>query len=572
MTSSKRRHESEDDDAIGFGGDFSFDINDSAAPQPVDVAVEEVSAGGLAERIEQVREDRKELLASLPETAVLIGSEDEDSDVDSDGVEVTMDSDLAEDCSDDEDDDKGAEGLVDPEACAQSFGELGLSKPIMKALAALNFTRPTPIQSAAIPVVLAGKDLCGGAVTGSGKTAAFMVPILERLVHRSRSGPAATRVLILLPTRELCVQCHTVAQQLARFTDIRCTLVAGGLPMKAQEAELRQRPEIVVATPGRLLDHLANSPAFNLDAIEILVLDEADRMLEQGFADELDEIIRQTPRKRQTMLFSATLTSDLESLMRLSLDKPVRLFVDQADTIAKRLSQEFVRIRAEREADRLPILLALCRRTLTERCIVFLPTKELARRVRILLGLLGAEVAELHGGLAQADRLSALERFRSGEATFLVATDVAARGLDIPHVRAVLNYNMPLNYKQYVHRIGRTARAGQAGRSITLVGEGTDRKTLRSILKNSSEPLKHRIIAKETIAEFRRIIDALEPDVKELLEAERADKELERAEREVDRAQNILKHKDEIKARPAKAWFQSKKDKRASKNKELRTN
>ena len=258
--------------------------------------------------------------------------------------------------------------------------------------------------------------------------------------------------------------------------------------------------------------------------------------------------------------------------MRLSLDKPVRLHVDQSDTIARKLVQEFVRIRDGREEDRLPIVLALCKRTLKERCIMFFPTKDLAHRARILLGLLGLEAAELHGGLSQVDRLGALDRFKTGKVELLVATDVAARGLDIPGVQHVLNYNMPLNYKQYVHRIGRTARAGASGRSITLVGEGTDRKVLRAALKHSTAPLQHRIIAKETIQEYRRLMDDLEPEVQHILETERQEKALGLAERDLGRAENIMKHREQIKARPAKAWFQSEKQKRASKKKEQRKN
>jgi ATP-dependent RNA helicase DDX27 len=556
-----------DGDAVGFAADFGFDFADAKLDAPEEPA--EVSAGPsksalLEQRIEEVRKEREALL-ELPEADPLLGEESDD-----DSVEIQVDSDL-------EDADEASESFfddsVDVQADAeatQTFAELNLSKPVLKALGALGYQKPTPIQSVAIPAALAGKDICGGAVTGSGKTAAFVVPIVERLLHRPRRGPAVSRVLVLLPTRELCVQCHAVAQSIARFTDIRVALIAGGLPMRAQEAELRARPDVVVATPGRLIDHLANTPGFSLDGLEILVLDEADRMLEEGFADELDEIMRHTPRQRQTMLFSATMTDKIDDLIRLSLRHPVRLFVDASDSIAKRLVQEFVRIRKDRDDDRLPIILALCKRTVTERAIVFMPTKELAHRMRILLGLIGLSVVELHGGLAQTDRLESLRKFTAGEADFLVATDVAARGLDIPTVQAVINYSMPPNYKQYVHRIGRTARAGRSGRSITLVGEGADRKQLRLILKNAAEPMKHRIVAKATIAEYRRIIDDLEPDVQELMEVEKQDRLLEKAQSEVGRAENLLKHAADIKARPAKAWFQSSKQKLAAKRRDTR--
>lgn len=272
---------------------FSFDFGgESAAPKDVP-PMKAASVDGLTVAIQSARERQKERIEALPESAVLVGSEDEqeednddedDDEDDDDGVEVTVDSDLEQD-----EGDKTGEGVEEKstEFEMESFAELNLSKPIMKALSVVGFTRPTPIQAAAIPAAMAGKDVCGGAVTGSGKTAAFLIPILERLLHRSRSGPASIRVLILLPTRELAVQCHKVALDLAKFTDVKAALIAGGLPMRQQEVELRARPEILVATPGRLIDHLTNSQSFTLESIEILVLDEADRMLEQGFADEL---------------------------------------------------------------------------------------------------------------------------------------------------------------------------------------------------------------------------------------------------------------------------------------------
>jgi ATP-dependent RNA helicase DDX27 len=377
---------------------------------------------------------------------------------------------------------ESGEGLAVDQENITTFSELNLSRQLLKGLSALRFERPTPIQKVAIPVALMGKDICGGAVTGSGKTAAFLIPIIERLIHRPKNLPAATRVVIILPTRELAIQCHEVAVALAKFTDVRCCLAAGGLPMRAQQADLRCNPEIVIATPGRLIDHLRNSASFTMASVEILVLDEADRMLEDGFKDELDEIIRHTPKQRQTILFSATMTENVTELVRLSLRKPVRLFVDSNTAIARKLLQEFVRIREERETDRMPILLALCHRTCTERCIIFFPTKELAHRFRLILGLAGLRCAELHGGLTQSERLDALDRFKLEKVDFLTATDVAARGLDIQGVKYVLNYSMPANYKLYLHRVGRTARAGLDGCSITLVGEGADRKLLKMVI------------------------------------------------------------------------------------------
>ncbi|KAJ1949453.1 nucleolar DEAD-box protein required for synthesis of 60S ribosomal subunit, partial [Linderina pennispora] len=208
-----------------------------------------------------------------------------------------------------------------PEELPEAFTNMNLSRQIMKGLAKLGFEQPTAIQAKTIPVALLGKDVCGGAQTGSGKTAAFFIPMLERLLYRPKHV-AATRVLVLCPTRELAIQCHNVGTKLAGFTDISMCLCVGGLSLKLQESELKLRPDIVIATPGRLIDHLRNSQSFHLDQIEILVMDEADRMLDDGFEDELTEIIKSTPKKRQTMLFSATMTDNVDKLIRLSLNKP----------------------------------------------------------------------------------------------------------------------------------------------------------------------------------------------------------------------------------------------------------
>jgi ATP-dependent RNA helicase DDX27 len=276
---------------------------------------------------------------------------------------------------------------------------MNLSRPLLRAVTSAGFNAPTPIQAATIPVALLGKDVVGGAVTGSGKTAAFIIPILERLLYRSRD--AQTRVVVLVPTRELAVQCHAVAEKLGTFTDVRSALIVGGLSLKAQEATLRTRPDIVVATPGRLIDHLRNSRSFSLDALDVLILDEADRMLSDGFADELKEIVQSCPAGRQTMLFSATMTDDVETLIRLSLRQPVRLFVDPKKQTARGLVQEFVRVKAGKEAERPALLVALCTRTARRGVIVFFRSKKLAHQMRVLFGICELKAVELHGDLTQ---------------------------------------------------------------------------------------------------------------------------------------------------------------------------
>ncbi|GJJ09682.1 hypothetical protein Clacol_003906 [Clathrus columnatus] len=443
-----------------------------------------------------------------------------------------------------------------------SFITMNLSRPIMKALTSLNFTTPTPIQAATIPVALLGKDVVGNAVTGSGKTAAFVIPMLERLMYRERGKhAAATRCLILVPTRELAVQCYDVALKLAAHTDIQFCLTVGGLSLKAQEAALRARPDVVIATPGRLIDHLRNSPSFGLDALDILVLDEADRMLEDGFADELGEIVKSCPPSRQTMLFSATMTDSVDDLVRMSLNKPVRLFVDPKKTTARGLVQEFVRVRAGREDDRAAILVALCKRTFKERVIIFFRSKKLAHQMRIVFGLLGMKCEELHGDLSQEQRLRALQLFRDGNVGYLMATDLASRGLDIKAIDTVINYDMPSQLAQYLHRVGRTARAGKKGRSVTLVGEN-DRKMLKAAIKRGGDDkIRHRVVPAEVISKWAGKLKELKDEIEAVMKEEKEEKEIRRAEMELKKSQNLLEHEEEIFSRPARTWFQSSKEK-----------
>ncbi|KAG6617025.1 DEAD/DEAH box RNA helicase [Phytophthora cinnamomi] len=311
----------------------------------------------------------------------------------------------------------------------ETFADLKLSRPIMRAISHIGFEKPTPIQQRAIPIALTGKDICASAQTGSGKTAAFLLPILERLQFRSRRVQS-TRVMIICPVRELATQCQSMFEQLARFTDITISLAVGGLPLKAQEAELRNRPDVVVCTPGRMIDHLRNSKSVHMDDLEILVLDEADRLLELGFTEEVLELVRMCPVQRQTMLFSATMTSKVDQLIDLSMKRPVRISTDPLFDMAKHLVQEFVRIRPNREDDREAILLALCTRTFRTNTIVFMETKTHAHRMMIIFGLAGIKAAELHGNLQQRERLEALQKFRDGTVDILLCTDIAARGID----------------------------------------------------------------------------------------------------------------------------------------------
>lgn len=319
---------------------------------------------------------------------------------------------------------------------------------------------------------------------------------------------------------------------------------------------------MVIATPGRLVDHIHNSPSFNLDALDILVLDEADRMLSEGFADELSEIIKACPKSRQTMLFSATMTDSVDELVKMSLNKPVRLFVDPRRTTARGLVQEFVRVRAEKETERSSLLVALCQRTFTSGVIIFFRSKKLAHQMRIIFRMLDMKCEELHGDLTQEQRLRALQLFRDGQVNFLMATDLASRGLDIKGIETVINYDMPNQAAQYLHRVGRTARAGKTGRSLTLVGEA-DRKMLKSVIKHSAggENIRHRVVPAESAAKWSKRIADLKDEISMVLQEEKEEKQIRQAEMELKKGKNMIDHEKEIFSRPARTWFQSEKEK-----------
>jgi len=368
-----------------------------------------------------------------------------------------------------------------PQAVVQ-FSDLGLAPEILRALDEMGYKAPTPIQTQAIPHVLRGIDLLGGAQTGTGKTAAFALPMLQRLrVHANNSvSPARhqVRALILAPTRELAAQVEESVRAYAKYTMLRATCVFGGMSIDPQIAQLRAGVEIVVATPGRLLDHIQQKTV-SLSQVEYLVLDEADRMLDMGFMPDIKRILALLPERRQSLLFSATFPEEVKRLSEQLLKSPIRIEVARPNATAETITHIIHRCD---DGNKRRLLSHLVRSRALTQVLVFTRTKQTARRLTVSLQQEGLSAAEIHSDKTQAERMQALSDFKANRITLLVATDIAARGLDIDHLPHVINYELPQSAEDYVHRIGRTGRAGMLGEAISLVSPAED-EMLASIEK-----------------------------------------------------------------------------------------
>lgn len=363
-----------------------------------------------------------------------------------------------------------------------AFSKLGLSDPLAFAVQEMGYVEPTPIQVQAIPVVLRGGDVIGSAQTGTGKTAAFALPIIQRL-----GGHGALRCLILEPTRELALQVEEAFQKYAKFTDLRVTIVYGGVGYGKQTEDLRRGMDILAATPGRLLDHMEQGNC-SLDKVDILVLDEVDRMLDMGFLPDVRRIVGKCPKARQTLFFTATLPPEIEQLASWALRDPVRVEIGRVRSPAETVSHGFYPVVASQKFELLQLLLE---KTTFKSVIIFSRTRMGADRIAHKLKGKGHTVGVMHSDRNQRERIEALEGFKSGKYEVLVATDIAARGLDIAGVSHVINYDVPENPEDYVHRIGRTGRAHNTGEAFTLVTED-DVRDARSIERYMGIPVERK--------------------------------------------------------------------------------
>ncbi|KAH8704466.1 ATP-dependent rRNA helicase RRP3 [Phaeosphaeriaceae sp. PMI808] len=408
----------------------------------------------------------------------------------------------------DEAQEPAAKGADEP---IKTFADLGVREELCDACDNLGFKRPTPIQTEAIPLALQGRDVIGLAETGSGKTAAFVLPILQALLDK----PQALFGMIMAPTRELAYQISQQVDALGSIINVKCATLVGGMDMVPQAIALSKRPHIIVATPGRLLDHLENTKGFSLKYLKYMVLDEADRLLDLDFGPVLDKILKVLPREgRHTYLFSATMSSKVESLQRAALKDPVRVSISSSShQVVATLLQRYIFI-PHKFKDL--YLIHLLTDNIGHATIIFTRTVNETQRIAVLLRTLGFQALPLHGQLSQSNRLGALNKFKSKSRDILVATDVAARGLDIPSVDLVVNFDLPHDSETYVHRVGRTARAGKSGKAVSFVTQ-YDLEIFQRIEKALGKQIDEDDVSRDEVMVYaERVSEAQRVAIKEM--------------------------------------------------------
>ncbi len=389
------------------------------------------------------------------------------------------------------------------EKTAVTFEGLGISPQLLAVLAKAGFTTPTPIQHQAIPLAVDGKDVIGIAQTGTGKTLAFGIPMIQRLLADSHGNG-----LIVLPTRELAMQVDDEVKKLAYALGIRTAVLIGGASMYAQKMDIRRNPHLIICTPGRLIDHLEQR-TLSLGAVRILVLDEADRMLDMGFAPQLKTIMQSVPKERQTMLFSATMPEEITKIAVAHMKLPLRIEVAPAGTSAENVEQEMIVVSKDARFPLLTKILGEHKGTV----LVFSRTKHGAHRVCGWLSKMNIQAGELHSERSLAQRIRALDDFKKGRVRVLVATDIAARGIDVKNIELVLNYDLPDNNEDYVHRIGRTGRAGASGKAISFVlpDQLRDVKAIERLIRKQIPLRRHATVSDGEFAAATAVSSAYEP-------------------------------------------------------------
>ncbi|MDD5644796.1 MAG: DEAD/DEAH box helicase [bacterium] len=369
-----------------------------------------------------------------------------------------------------------------------SFDGLGIAPKTLETLDRLKFAHPTPIQYKAIPVAINGSDIIGVAQTGTGKTLAFAIPVVQRL------SPNKGKCLVLVPTRELALQVNETFRKIAPAFGIKTAVIMGGVPIRSQLNELKKNPRVIIATPGRLVDHIKQKTV-HLNDTEILILDEADRMLDMGFRPDIERILKFIPKNRQTMLFSATIPEEIVSIGAAHMKLPIHIEVAPSGTTAERIIQELFIVKKETKKELLGKLLNRYRGSV----LLFARTRRGAAKLRRLITAMGHNAAEIHSDRTLAQRKEALEGFKRGKYRILVASDIAARGIDVVGIETVINYDLPDNAENYVHRIGRTARAGHEGRAISLATpeQGGEIRNIEKIIQAALPISEHPDIPRE---------------------------------------------------------------------------